>query len=81
MRWAGHPDRAAELVRLEALSALYHPLSGETHLLVDEAVAILRQLERGSCDEHELRVELAIDEAAVATHLLDLFDAGLIVAA
>ena len=86
MRWTLHPAADPAAVPLDALTAVYHAGSGETHLLAPRATAILAALSEaapsaGAIDQDALAEHLDLPPEAVAGHLLDLLDAGLAVAA
>ena len=86
MKWTLHPQADPVAVPLEALTAVYHAGSGETHLLAPGAMAILKALSEaalseGAVERDALAERLDLPPEAVAGHLLDLLDAGLAVAA
>ena len=81
MKWALHPALGSVAVPLDALTAVYHPLSGETHLLMDDAIELLELIRAGKAEQDVLAERLGLPAPEVATHLVDLLDAGLIVPA
>ncbi len=81
MKWALHPSLDPVAVRLDMLTAVYHPPSGETHLLVDDAFGLLELLRAGEAEQDALAERLGLSVSDTATHLIDLLDAGLVVPA
>lgn len=79
MAWSLHPAVRDDGVRLDELVALYHPASGETHLLASPALAVIDALRRGTASTEELVAASELTEAQAASELLALLDAGLVV--
>ena len=81
MAWSLHPAIRDDAVRLDELVALYHTASGETHLLASPAVAVVYALRPRPAATDEVVTITAMDYEQVASELLALLDAGLVVPA
>lgn len=81
MKWARHPALTSPPVELDALVAVFHPASGETHLLSPESAGLLDRLGQGPATADALAQDIGETTAEISARLLDLLDAGLIVPA
>lgn len=81
MSWSLHPDADPQLVELDALTAVYHARSGETHLLSAPVLALVERLMAGTADDDALAGVSALVADQLAAELAALEAAGLIVRA
>ena len=81
MTWALHPDANPRLVTLDALTAVHHAASGETHLLSAPVLALVERLMVGRADHDALAATSDLPDDQLAAELAALHAAGLIVPA
>ena len=70
MQWAGPSRGALRIKPVSAAYALYHAASGQTHIIGDEAQAILDALTDGPLSAADILAKLALQ------YDLDVGDAG-----
>lgn len=79
MTWSRHPALSLLPIPLGGLIAVYHPASGETHLLSPASARLLERLGRCPATVESLSADMGDAVSDIAARLVELFDAGLIV--
>ena len=81
MSWVLHPRADLRRAPLGELTAVFHPASGETHLLSAPVLALLDRLGTSAATAEELAQASSLEDDRLTAELAALDAAGLIVRA